>query len=76
MERTVKEWEKRRTDTRRAHEIREAINMERGLVLSPARKRGGDHTTIPSGPNPTTNTTTSPGRNSNPDLKRKQCSAN
>ena len=41
-ERSVKEWEKHRTDMRRAHEIREGINLERGLVLSPARKRGGD----------------------------------
>ena len=45
LENKVKEWELERTLVRRAHEVRGAINMERGLVLSPSRKRGGDHTT-------------------------------
>ena len=59
VENTVKEWEKERTNLRRVHKIRGAINMERGLVLSPSRKRGGDHTTT------IQTSTTSPPTNSN-----------
>ena len=42
---------------RRKHEIREGLNIERGLVMSPARKRGGDHETFHNGQTNTTNPT-------------------
>ena len=45
-ESSVRNWEKGRAEIRRAHEVREVINLEKGLVRSPARKRCGDQPTI------------------------------
>ena len=56
----VKRWENERTGLRRAQEIHGKVNLERGLVMSPSRRRtgDGDHTITPR--NKTTHTTTSP----------------
>ena len=35
----VKRWENKRTNLRRAQEVQARINLERGLVMLPSRKR-------------------------------------
>ena len=38
-DRMVRGWEKERTSLRRAQEVQAGINLERGLIMSPSRKR-------------------------------------